>query len=147
MGLKLVVFLLGTAICCPSFLLCQQADMVLVHGTVLTVDAHDSVAQAIAVRDGSIVAVGTDAQVMKLVGAKTRVVDLRGRAATPGMIDTHSHYAEAGAEDLLYIGLSDASSVAQIVSRVQKRVASAKPGEWVWGRGWDEGKLAERRYV
>ena len=121
--------------------------MVLVHGTVLTVDAHDSVAQAIAVRDGSIVAVGTDAQVMKLVGAKTRVVDLHGRAATPGMIDTHSHYAEAGAEDLLSIGLSDAPSIAEIVSRVQKRVASAKPGEWVRGHGWDEGKLAERRYV
>ena len=70
--------------------------MVLVHGTVLTVDAKDSVAQAIAVRDGSIVAVGTDAQVMKLVGAKTCVLDMHGRTATPGMIDTHSHYAEGG---------------------------------------------------
>lgn len=52
-----------------------------------------------------------------------------------------------GGEDLLEIGLGDAASVAEIVSRVQKRVAAAKPGEWVRGRGWDEGKLAERRYV
>jgi hypothetical protein len=47
---NLVVFLLGTAICCPPFMRCQQADMVLVHGTVLTVDSKDSVAQAIAIR-------------------------------------------------------------------------------------------------
>jgi predicted amidohydrolase YtcJ len=84
---------------------------------------------------------------MKLVGANTRVVDLHGRTATPGMIDTHSHYAEAGAEDLLNIRLSDASSIAEIVSRVQKRVAAAKPGEWIQGRGWDAGKLAERRNI
>ncbi len=119
----------------------------LVHGTVLTVDDEDSVAQALAVRDGRIVEVGTDAQVMTLVGAKTRVVDLHGRTATPGMIDTHSHYAEAGAEDVLDIGLGDTASVAEIVNRVQRRVRAAKPGEWVRGRGWDEGKLAEHRYV
>jgi hypothetical protein len=143
----LAVILLGPAILCPTMLLSQQADMVLVHGTALTVDARDSVAQAIAVRDGRIVAVGTDAQVMKLAGAKTRVVDLHGRTVTPGMIDTHSHYAEAGAEDLFEIKLDDAASIADIVSRVQKRVAGSKPGEWIQGRGWDAGKLAERRDV
>jgi predicted amidohydrolase YtcJ len=144
---NLAVVLLGSTILCPAYLLSQQADMVLMHGTVLTVDATDSVAQAIALREGRIVAVGTDAQVMKLAGAKTRVIDLHGRTATPGMIDTHSHYAEAGAEDLFDIKLDDAASIADIVGRVQKRVAAAKPGEWVRGRGWDEGKLAERRYV
>jgi predicted amidohydrolase YtcJ len=121
--------------------------MVLVHGTALTMDARDSVAQAIAVRDGKIVAVGTDPQVMKLAGAKTRVVDLHGRTMTPGMIDTHSHYAEAGAEDLFDIKLDDAASIADIVSGVQKRVAGSKPGEWIQGRGWDAGKLAERRDI
>ena len=125
----------------------QQADMVLVHGTILTVDAKDSVAQALAVRNGGIIAVGTDAQIMKLAGKTTRVIDLHGRTATPGMIDTHSHYAEAGAEDLSLIKLDDATSIANIVARVKERVATAKPGEWVRGRGWDEGKLAERRYI
>ncbi len=119
----------------------------LVHGTVLTVDAKDSVAQAVAVRGGRIIAVGADAAVMRLVGPKTRVIDLHGRAATPGMIDTHSHYAEAGAEDLSLVNLNDAGSVAEIVGRVQDRVAAAKAGEWVRGRGWDEGKLKEKRYV
>jgi predicted amidohydrolase YtcJ len=141
------VVLLAVAVCCSASLYSQQADLVLVHGTVLTVDAKDSVAQGIAVRAGRIAAVGTDAQIMKLVGSKTRVVDLHGRSATPGMIDTHSHYAEAGAEDLWLVNLDDATSIAEIAGRVQKRVAAAKPAEWVRGRGWDEGKLAERRYV
>lgn len=139
--------LLALVLCCCGSLSAQQADLVLVHGSVLTVDAKDTVAQAIAVRAGRIVAVGSDAQVMKLVGPKTQVIDLHGRAATPGMIDTHSHYAEAGAEDLSLITLGDAESVAEIVSRVKARVAAAKPDEWIRGRGWDEGKLAEKRYV
>jgi predicted amidohydrolase YtcJ len=143
----LAVALLTSAILRPSLLLSQQADLVLVHGTALTEDASDSVAQAIAVRDGRIVTVGTDAQVMKLAGARTRVIDLHGRTATPGMIDTHSHYAEAGAEDLFNIKLDDANSIADIVSRVQRRIAALKPGEWVRGRGWDAGKLTERRNV
>jgi len=130
-----------------ALLYAQQADTVLIHGTILTVDAKDSVAQALAIRGGGIIAVGTDAQIMKLAGKTTRIVDLHGRTATPGMIDTHSHYAEAGAEDLYLIKLDDATSIPEIVARVKARVAVAKPGEWVRGRGWDEGKLTERRYV
>jgi hypothetical protein len=124
----------------------QQADIVIVHGTVLTVDRNDSIAQAIAIRNGTIIAVGTDAAVKKLAGPKTRVIDLHGRTATPGMIDTHSHYAENGASDLYSLKLDDATTIAQIVSRVKERVATAKPGEWILGMGWDEGKLAEKRY-
>jgi predicted amidohydrolase YtcJ len=143
----LALLFLSTAIFPPALLLPQQADMVLVHGTVLTVDAGDSVVQAIAVRDGRIVAAGSDAEVMKLAGARTRIVDLHGRTVTPGMIDTHSHYSEAGAEDLFEVKLDDATSVADIASRVQKRVAASKPGEWIQGRGWDKGKLAEGRDI
>lgn len=138
--------LLAVALQCAS-LYGQQADTVLIHGTILTVDAKDSVAQALAIRGGGIIAVGSDAKIMKLAGKTTRIVDLHGRTATPGMIDTHSHYAEAGAEALYFIKLDDATSVPEIVARVQARVAVAKPGEWVSGRGWDQGKLSERRYV
>lgn len=143
----LTSLLLGAVLCCGAKLSAQSADMILMHGAVITVDARDTVAQAIAVRDGRIVAVGTDAEVKKLIGPKTRVIDLHGRAATPGMIDTHSHYAEAGAGDLFLLKLDDARNIAEIVERVRSRVAAAKPGEWIQGHGWDEGKLAERRYI
>src|SRR6478672_66508 len=126
-----------------------KADLLLIHGHILTVDAKDSVAQAIAVRHGIIVKVGSDAEVLDFAGNDPgiRVLDLHGTTATPGLIDTHAHIADGGADELYGITLSDASSVAEIVARVKAKIALVKPGEWVKGAGWDEGKLAEHRYV
>jgi predicted amidohydrolase YtcJ len=125
------------------------ADLLLLHGHILTMDAGDSAAQAIAIRRGIIVKVGTDAEVLEFAGNApgTRVIDLHGHTATPGLIDTHAHIADGGVEELYGIKLSDATSVAEIAARVKARVALVKPGEWVTGSGWDEGKLAEHRYV
>ena len=125
------------------------ADLVLIHGHILTVDANDSVAQAIAVRHGVIVKVGTDAEVLEFAGNTPgiRIIDLQGHTATPGLIDTHAHIADGGVEELYGIKLSDAASVAEIVTRVKAKTALVKPGEWITGSGWDEGKLAEHRYV
>ncbi|HKT71001.1 MAG TPA: amidohydrolase [Terriglobales bacterium] len=125
------------------------ADLVLLHGHILTVDAKDTVAQAIAIRHGVIVKVGSDAEVLQFAGNAPgiRTIDLRGRTATPGLIDTHAHIAEGGVVELYGVKLSDAASVAEIVARVKAKIALAKPGEWVTGSGWDEGKLAEHRYV
>lgn len=125
------------------------ADLLLLHGHILTVDAKDSVAEAIAIRRGVIVKVGNDAEVLKFAGNTpgTRIIDLHGRTATPGLIDTHAHIAGGGVEELFGIKLSDATSVAEIVARVKTKVALVKPGEWIIGSGWDEGKLDEHRYV
>jgi predicted amidohydrolase YtcJ len=121
------------------------ADLVMMNGKILTVDAKDSVAQAVAIAGGKIVAVGTNENVKRRVGSSTRVIDLRGRTATPGLMDTHAHFS---AEDAIYsVDLSDAASMADVLSRVREKVSTLKPGEWVRGRGWDEGKLAERRYI
>jgi predicted amidohydrolase YtcJ len=124
----------------------DKADLILIHGQVLTVDAHDRVAQAIAVRRGVILKVGSDAEIQALAAADARVVDLGGHTATPGLIDTHAHIAQGGVDDLYGVKLSDATSVADIAARVKAKVAQVKPGEWITGAGWDEGKLAEHRY-
>jgi len=71
---------------------------------------------------------------------------LNGRAATPGLIDSHAHVADGGVEELYHVHLSDAKSVAEVVRRVRAGMAHLKPGEWLQGDGWDEGKLAEHRY-
>ncbi|MBS0397301.1 MAG: amidohydrolase family protein, partial [Proteobacteria bacterium] len=123
------------------------AQIALVHGRIITVDAQDSLAQAVAIRDGRIMRVGTDAQVLALADSRTQIIDLKGRAATPGLIDTHAHISGGGWSDLYEIPLADAADVAEVVSRVKAAVAKAKPGEWVQGRGWDEGKLADHRYI
>src|SRR5262245_193741 len=123
------------------------ADLVLLNGKILTVDASDAIAQAVAIAGGKIVAVGTNAEIRSRVGGSTQLIDLRGRTATPGLIDTHVHFSEADA--LFSVDLSDVSvtKMDDVLKRVADRVATLKPGEWVRGRGWDEGKLAERRYI
>ncbi len=123
------------------------ADLVLTNGAVLTVDPRDSVAEAVAITGGRIVAVGTNAQIKPHIGSATQVVDLAGRAVTPGLIDSHVHFSEVDA--LFNVDLSDIAikSMDDVLRRIAAQVATLKPGEWVRGRGWDEGKLAERRYI
>jgi hypothetical protein len=118
-----------------------------VNGHILTVDARDSVAEAVAVSSGKIVAVGSNAEVRKLAAKDARVIDLHGRTATPGLIDTHAHFQEAA---VLYdVELSDPSirEIGDVTKRVRQKVAGMRPGEWVRGSGWDEGKFSELRYI
>jgi predicted amidohydrolase YtcJ len=122
------------------------ADMALINGQIITVDPDDRVAQALAIRHGRIVRVGTDKEVRRLIGPQTAVIDLHGRAATPGLIDAHAHVLNTGLVELFEIDLSRASSIADITGALAKRAAKAPAGEWVVGSGWDEGKLTERRY-
>ena len=123
------------------------ADLVLLHGKILTVDAHDSIAEAVAIRGNKIVAVGSDSEISRQIGKGTQVIDLHGRTATPGLIDSHVHFADGGVGDLYEVNLSSAARIADVLSKVRERAATLKPGEWVLGSGWDEGKLAELRYV
>jgi predicted amidohydrolase YtcJ len=121
--------------------------MVLTNGKILTVDASDSVAQAVAITGGRIVAVGTADQVKSRIGPSTRVIDLHGRTVTPGLLDSHVHFQEV---DALYtVDLSDLAikKMDDVLARVRDQVSRLKPGEWVRGRGWDEGKLAEKRAI
>jgi len=124
----------------------EQADLILLHGQILTVDPHDTVAQAVAIRRGVILKTGSDAEVMALAAPNARVIDLKGHTATPGLIDTHAHIAAGGVDDLYGVKLSDAASVAEMAHRVKAKVSLVKPGDWITGAGWDEGKLAEHRY-
>ena len=121
------------------------ADLILINGKIITVDAQDSVAQAVAIHKGKIVAVGTNEQIRKLASEHARVIDLGGRTATPGLIDTHCHF---DATDELYaINLASVKSVAEAVEAVREKVASSKPGAWIQGAGWDEGKFSDHRYI
>jgi predicted amidohydrolase YtcJ len=122
-------------------------DLVLIHGKILTVDAKDSIAQAVAIRQGKIIAVGSDSDIQTLITSATRVIDLHGRTATPGLIDSHGHFADGGVNQLYDVDLSGVGSVDEVLSKLRERAATLKAGEWLLGDGWDEGKLEERRYL
>jgi predicted amidohydrolase YtcJ len=126
-----------------------HADRVLVNGRILTVDATDSVAEAIAIRDGVIVAVGDNTAIEALVGPETDRIDLQGNTATPGLLDTHVHFSSGGLLELTQIDLSYpfVKSIGDVERLISGRLQGGSPAEWVLGRGWDEGKLVERRYI
>src|ERR1700746_463970 len=124
-------------------------DLLLINGHIITVDAKDSIARAVAISHGIIVKVGSDAEVLRFAGntPNIRIIDVRGRTATPGLIDTHAHIADGGVEELYAVKLSDATSIGEVLSRVKSKIETVKQGEWITGAGWDEGKLAQHRYV
>jgi predicted amidohydrolase YtcJ len=125
------------------------ADRVLVNGRLLTVDANDSIAEALAIRDGRITAVGTNEEIEALAGPETDRIDLQGLTATPGLLDSHVHFSSGGLLRLTRLDLSfpHVKSIEDVVTKVRRRLAGLGPQEWVLGRGWDEGKLTERRYI
>lgn len=111
------------------------ADLAFVSGSVYTVDGARRTAQAVAVRGGRIVAVGSDASVRDHVGTATEVVNLRGRMLLPGFQDSHVHAPSAGL-DRLRIDLSEGHSVSSYAQRI-KAYADAHPEvEWILGGGW-----------
>jgi predicted amidohydrolase YtcJ len=122
-------------------------DLILWNGHVVTVNSTDDVAQAVAVRDGRIVAVGTNATVRALAGAHTQIIDLRGYTATPGLIDAHAHIASGGLASVTGVDLSKARSISEVTQLIAARAKQLPAGAWVLGSGWDEAKLKEHRYL
>ncbi|MYA12286.1 MAG: amidohydrolase [Gemmatimonadetes bacterium] len=116
-----------------------QADLVLRGGVVATVDADNTMAEAVAITDGWIVAVGSDEEVGGFIGDETEVIELDGRFAAPGFIDGHGHYMSLGNSKTI-LDLNDATNWDAIVAMVAEAVAGAEPGEWIRGRGWHQEK-------
>jgi len=115
------------------------ADLVLRGGTVATVDADDTMAEAVAIDDGWIVAVGSDEDVEGYIGTDTEVIDLDGRFAMPGFIEGHGHYMSLGNSKTI-LDLNNVANWDEIVQMVADAVAEAEPGEWIRGRGWHQEK-------
>jgi hypothetical protein len=113
------------------------ADLVLVNGVVYTVAEGSPRAEAVAVRGGRILYVGTSTAAKSLAGPGTVTVDLKGATVVPGLTDAHCHLAGIGRREMT-LNLEGAGSLQEMLKRVEARVASAKPGEWVTGRGWIE---------
>lgn len=117
----------------------QEAELVLRGGKVVTMDAANPEAQAIAVVGDRIAAVGSDAQIAAYIGSETRVIELHGRLAIPGFIEGHGHFMGIGGAKLI-LDLMTPESWQEIVQMVADAAADAEPGEWIEGRGWHQEK-------
>ena len=145
MNMKLALFLIGAG----AIMQAQEppakpkADAIFIHGNVYTglpiaaSYAEIKRAQAIAVRGDRIQAVGEEAEILKLKGPETEVVNLEGHFVMPGFNDAHLHVAEAGFERQS-VNLVGAKSLEEFRDRIRARVATAAPGEWIVGAGWDQ---------
>ncbi|MCX6497420.1 MAG: amidohydrolase [Arthrobacter sp.] len=123
-----------------------HADFVFINGRVFTVDEQFTVAEALAVRGDSILAVGASEEMDEYVGPTTEIVDLAGRSVLPGINDSHLHAIAFGLDtpplslDLSYPAVK---SLADIRESIRVAVTGARPGEWIVGTGWDDGYLEE----
>ena len=122
-------------------------DLVLINGKVLTLDERSTVTEAVAVRDGKILATGSSTSIKALAGDRTRVLDVSGKTVIPGLIDTHAHFKAAGLADYV-VNMSRAKTVAEALEAIKAFAAGKKPGEWIVGGAWHPpSQLAEKRYL
>ncbi|HJR66602.1 MAG TPA: amidohydrolase [Gemmatimonadaceae bacterium] len=134
-ALKALGALGGLLIASSTRLDAQEADLILRNARIWTADSARPRAQALAVRGERLLAVGTDADVEKYRSPRTRLIDAGGRFVTPGFIDDHTHFSQAGAL-LIGANLLDVSSPAAFATRVKAAVARMSPGAWLTGGDW-----------
>jgi predicted amidohydrolase YtcJ len=122
--------------CAPSE---EPADLVLMGGRIVTMDAAYPEATALASRDGRLAAVGTEREIDRFIGPETEVIDLGGALAVPGLIEGHGHFLGVGIA-MMQLDLNGVADFDEIVAMVEAAVAEAEPGQWILGRGWHQEK-------
>jgi len=132
----------------PTLIFCsaamaQTADLEVTNARIYTVDPRHPRASAIAVRQGSIEAVGDD--VSRYIGPSTTVIDAKGATIIPGFIDSHGHVRDLG-EMLEQIDLRGLTSEAAAVDKVRNAVRQLKPGEWILGQSWDQNLWQSKQF-
>src|SRR6202521_4353559 len=128
----------------PAF--SQAPDTVLLNGKILTVDEQFSTREAIATRDGKITALGGTADIRKLAGPRTRVIDLQGRTVIPGLIDSHLHAIRAAQTFSTEVNWIGAASIAEALGRISGAARIMKPGAWlIVAGGWNVQQFRENR--
>jgi len=139
----LLILFLGGAVNVNGAEKTTPADTIFVHGDIYT-GMPGKRAQAMAVRGERIVAAGSDAEIQKLKGKHTQVVDLGGHFVMPGFNDAHVHLANAGFEKL-HVELAGVHSLAEMQDRIAARAKATPAGEWITGRGWDHTLWPDQR--
>ena len=128
----------------------RGADLVVVNGNVWTVDKAQPRVQAIAVTGERIAAAGTNEEIRKWTGPKTKVIDAHGKTVLPGFIDAHVHFSSGGFS-LSSVKLKDANTREEFVRRIGEFAKTLPKGEWILNGDWDNqkwgGELPQRKWI
>jgi predicted amidohydrolase YtcJ len=124
----------------------QTADMIVTNAKIATLDAGSTVAQALAIGDGKVLAVGSSAQMQRFAAANTRTVDAGGRTIIPGLIDSHMHAVRAALSYSTEVNWIGVNTIPQAMARLREASAQTRPGTWlIVAGGWTEMQFAEGR--
>jgi predicted amidohydrolase YtcJ len=135
-GISAVTTLALMTIACEAS---GPADLILLNGNVITVDDQQPQAQAVAIEEGLILAVGGNNDIEQYRGEETIVLDLEGKTVVPGLVDAHLHFPNIGADSSQLVELDDTRSLDEALAVVQRRARDLPPGEWLTGSGWHLG--------
>lgn len=119
------------------------ADTIILGGNIYTMDAQNPQAQAMAVKNGRIIAVGTDGEMVKFQSDSTQLIQLKGEFVMPGFIEGHGHFSSLGAS-LINLNFLKSKNWNEIVAQVAGEVKNTASGDWIIGRGWHQEKWNER---
>ncbi len=121
-----------------------QPELIFKNGKILTVDDKNSVVQAVGIRENKFCAVGSNDDVLATAGPETKIVDLQGKTAIPGIIDSHNHIHSAGTlmEGIMLFGIDSLEGLKEVIA---KKAAETPKGEWIIGGGWIESQFKEYR--
>src|SRR5262252_10561052 len=137
---------LAAGVAAPTYAQAPAPRMVLINGKVITLDGTSSILQAIAIRDGRVLAVGSDGDIRRLADSRTDIIDLGGRTVVPGLMDSHIHALRAGltySVELSWIGVP---SLAKGLDLIREAARTSPPGAWIKiGGGWTELQFPEKR--
>lgn len=143
--LHLALIILGTVVAWPAFSSGEEADLILHHGRIVTVDADFSIAEALAVKDGRVLKAGSNDEVLQMRGPKTASIDLAGRMVLPGLIDSHVHPGAACMTEFDH-PVPEMESMADVLAYVRSRAEVLAEGEWIVVRQVFITRLREQRY-
>lgn len=135
---------LGLLTASPAF--AQPAETILTNGKIISADDKENIYQAMAIRDGKIIALGKTSDMTTWQGAQTKVLDLKGKAVIPGLIDSHMHAIRAALSYSKEVHWFGVNSIEVALAKLKQAAAQAKPGEWlIVAGGWTEEQFKEGR--
>jgi predicted amidohydrolase YtcJ len=125
----------------------MTGNLLLLNGRIKTMDRSAPTAEAVAIRDGVVVAVGSNAEARAAAAPRSEIIDLAGRTATPGLNDAHAHPMMLGLSlDDLALSTPPVRTIAEIVELIDAAAEHRTPGSWIIGRGYDQARLDDQRH-